>query len=291
MDYKKNEIKAGIMVFVSFTVLAIFLVAIFGIDFGEKTTEYWVYLNYVGGISEGSIVKYMGVNVGQVTEITLLDNGENQVGVKLAINYKTPVKTDSKAFLTSIGLMSDQHIEINPGSPEAALLPPGSVIESKEVLNFAHISETLGDLKSQTQIVLNQVNDLFNEENREHLSAMIGNMDSLMREVRGPFLLTITNLEKSSDQLTKLMDNNDGNLSEILENLKTTTEATNQLITEIRTTVKNFESLMSSNNSNIGEIVENFQAASQNLEEFTRILKEQPWLLVRKAAPPERKSQ
>ena len=289
MEYKKNEIKAGIMVFVSFIVLAIFLFAIFGIDFGEETNEYWVYLNYAGGVSKGSVVKYMGVNVGQVTEITLSADRPNQVGIRLAINSQTPIKTDSRAFLTSVGLMSDQHIEINPGTPEAALLPPGSVIESKEVLNFAHMSESLGDLNNQTQILLDKVNNFFNEKNREHLSAMIGNMDSLMREVRGPFLLTITNLEKSSTQLTKLLENNDGDISEILANLKTTTEATNQLITEMQTTVENFESLMSSNNSSIVEIVENFQTTSQNLEEFSRILKEQPWLLVRKAAPPERK--
>ena len=37
------------------------------------------------------------------------------------------------------------------------------------------------------------------------------------------------------------------------------------------------------------EIMENFQYASQNFEEFSRLVKERPWLLVRKDAPPERK--
>jgi hypothetical protein len=35
--------------------------------------------------------------------------------------------------------------------------------------------------------------------------------------------------------------------------------------------------------------MENFQYASQNKEEFTRTVKERPWLLIRKDAPPERK--
>jgi phospholipid/cholesterol/gamma-HCH transport system substrate-binding protein len=295
MKYKANEVKAGLMIFVSFAVLLVFLIAIFGIDFGKKTNEYWVYLKYVGGISEGSLVKFMGMDVGQVTKITLPDGKENLVGVKLEINAKTPVKTDSKAFLTSIGLMADQHIEINPGSPGANPLPSGSIIESKEALNFAQMTEALGDLNNQVQILMSQVNTIFNAENRAHLASMVGNMDSLILEMRKPLISAISNLDKSStqfakisDNLRKLMDNNDVNFSEFLANLKTTTDGANELINEIRGTVRNLESLMTANHPNISQTLENLQTASQNLEEFSRILKEQPWLLVRKAAPPER---
>jgi phospholipid/cholesterol/gamma-HCH transport system substrate-binding protein len=296
MNYKSNEIKAGLMIFISIAVLITFLIAIFGIDYGKKTNEYWIYLQYVGGISEGSVVKFMGMDVGQVTQINLPDGKENRVGVKLEVNAKTPVKTDSRAFLTSIGLMSDQHIEINPGSPEASLLQSGSTIETKESLSFAQMTEALGDLNSQVQTLMGQINTIFNDENRAHLVSMIGGMDSLINGIHKPLTSAISNLEESSrkfaklsDKVQKLMDKNDGNLSEFLTNLKTTTDATNELITEIRGTVQNLESLMTANHSNISETLENFQAASQNLEEFSRILKEQPWLLVRKSAPPDRK--
>lgn len=295
MKYKPNEIKAGLMIVVSLAVLLLFLIAIFGIDYGKGTNEYWIYLQYVGGISEGSLIKFMGMDVGQVTEIRLPDGKENRVGVRLEIDAKTPVKTDSRAFLTSIGLMSDQHIEINPGTPEAGLLPSGSVIETKEALNFAQMTEALGDLNSQVQILMGQINTIFNDKNRAHLASMIGGMDSLIQGIHEPFVSAISNLEESSRQLAeisndvrKLMNDNDANFSDFLTNLKTTTDATNELISEIRGTVENLESLMSANNSNISEILENFQNTSQNLEEFSRILKEQPWLLVRKSAPPER---
>lgn len=288
MEYKSNEIKAGIMVFISFVVLVLFLVAIFGIDFGKETNEYWIYLKYVGGIKKGSHVKYMGLDVGQVAEINLPSGNENRVKLKLEINKGTPIKTDSRAFLTAIGLMADHHIEVNPGSPEAALLPSGSTINTKEVLNFAQMTETLGDLNTRVQTLLTRVNEIFSSENRANISAMIGNMDKLILEIREPLLQSITNLNKSSNQLAELMEKNEGNLSEVFGNLKTTTQATNQLISKIHTTVENLESLMSSNNSNVIEIVENFQTTSQNLMEFSRLLKEQPWLLVRKSAPPER---
>ncbi|MCH7679396.1 hypothetical protein IID10_08535, partial [candidate division KSB1 bacterium] len=80
-----------------------------------------------------------------------------------------------------------------------------------------------------------------------------------------------------------------GVLEKSLENVETTTEEARVLITAIQNLVSEFQGVVSSNGTSIVDIMENFQFASQNLEEFTRIVKERPWLLVRKAAPPERK--
>ena len=80
-----------------------------------------------------------------------------------------------------------------------------------------------------------------------------------------------------------------GSLEKSLENVETTTEEARLLITEIQNLVREFQGVISSNGTSIVDIMENFQFASQNLQEFTRIVKERPWLLVRKAAPPERK--
>jgi phospholipid/cholesterol/gamma-HCH transport system substrate-binding protein len=295
MEFKANEIKTGAFIFATLVILGIFLVSIFGVDFGKKSKEYQIYLQYVGGIAQGSLVKFRGMNVGQVTEIKLPDDNEIQIAVKLEVDENTPVRTDSKVFLTAIGLMADQHIEITAGSLQADLLPPGSIIESKEALSFAEITETLGEFNERMQGLINQVSDVFNEKNRTHLASTIENFDTLMEEGREPFLKTVSNLnalsgqlEKMSTNMTQLVDQNRGKYEEILSNLEATTRATKQMTTDLKNTTKNLETLMSRNNVNLSEIIESFQITSQNLEEFSRTLKEQPWTLVRKAAPPER---
>jgi ABC-type transporter Mla subunit MlaD len=125
---------------------------------------------------------------------------------------------------------------------------------------------------------------------------MLENVDYLLSEGQTHFLNLVTNLEDLSGQLAKLskdinelMDKNKETFDQTLTHLQTTTEETGQLISELRTTLASFQSALFSNNSSFVEIMENFQLASQNLEEFTRMVKERPWLLVRKAAPPERK--
>jgi phospholipid/cholesterol/gamma-HCH transport system substrate-binding protein len=296
MKYKTNEIKAGMMIVVSISILAIFLIAIFGMNVGEETKAYSVYLAYVGGISKGSLVKYMGMDVGQVTGITLPQGEESRILIKLRVKSNTPVRIDSKAYVTSVGIMSDQHIEITPGSVSAALLPTNSIIESKEVMGFAQMSQELGELNNQLQDLIGKVSDVLNDQNRSHIASIMTHADSIIQDQREPLLKTMNNLENLSSQLNgisknvdELMASHRTNFDEILSNLKTTVEKSNQLIGDLGGSAAHLELLLSTNNQNITETLENFQNTSRNLEDFTRIIKEQPWLLVRKAAPPERK--
>jgi ABC-type transporter Mla subunit MlaD len=85
------------------------------------------------------------------------------------------------------------------------------------------------------------------------------------------------------------MKNNRGNLEQTLGHLEKTTQETAELIADLRKTLSNVDNMMTANSASFIEIMENFQYASQNFEEFSRIVKERPWLLVRKAAPPDRK--
>lgn len=298
MESKSNEIKVGVMIFAAIVILAIFLFVIFGVNFTKDTKEYQTSISYIGGIAEGSLVKFGGMNVGLVSEIRLPDPEKEQtkINLKLNVNQKTPVRVDSKAFVTSVGITAEQHVEITPGSPDAPLLPGGSVLEGKEVLSFTQMAEPLGELSAQMQELMDRVNAIFDEENREHFASIIENTDKLLMEGGGEFVRLVQNLEKLTANLTevsqdlnKLMEKNSETFDKTLAHLEATTKETAELIADLRTTVTKFQGMMSANGTSIVEIMENFQFASQNLEEFTRAVKEQPWLLVRKAAPPERK--
>ncbi|MFQ5707459.1 MAG: MlaD family protein [bacterium] len=296
MEFKANEIKAGLMILISLATLLLFLFVIFGSRIGGETKEYQTYLGYVGGIKKGSLVKYGGMDVGTVVDIAFPNNGTNRIGVRLKIDVKTPVKVDSKAFITSIGIMADPHVEISTGSPRAELLPSGEILESKEVLSLSQMAEPLGDLNAQLQVLLDRVTELFNEDNQAHLASMMANMDQLIGEGQAHFLNVVSNLEELSAQLLDLskevdtiMENNKDNFDETLVNLQKTAKETTEIISELHTTLNDLQSMVSANSMSFLEMMENFQFASQNLAEFTRIVKERPWMLIRKDAPPKRK--
>ncbi len=296
MANKSNEIKAGIMIVVSIIVLGVFLVAIFGINLGDDVKEYRINLEYVGGISEGSLVKYRGMDVGQVKEIILPEDGNSPIALTLTVLKNSPIKTDSRAYLTSVGIMAEQHIEITAGTARAEILPPGETIPTKEVMNFAQMSENLGDLNKQLKGLIERVSDVFNADNRAHLSSLMGNMDTLLQDGQQPLIDIMSNMKKTSREFTlisknmrEMMHKNEDDLEAVLENLAKTTASTQKLIADMQTTVLRLESMMASNQTNFYETMESLQSMSQNMEEFSQIIKEKPWLLVRKAAPPERK--
>lgn len=296
MASKSNEVKVGIMVIVSIIFLAAFLFAIFGVNFGKETVTYTTHLEYVGGLTEGSLVKFRGFDVGQVSEIQLPTPEDPRIGLLLELEADTPVKTDARAFVTSIGIMSEQHLEISPGSPAAGILPPGSDIPSKEVMSFAQMAETMGELSESTQVLIARVSDLLNEENRAHIASIMANANSLVSDGSAPLLKTAENLQNATAEIAEigknvamLTDTSDSNLQQILTNLEKATTNAQQLTAQMGETMAGLQTLVNANHTSIREMMENFQVVSKNMEEFTRIIKEQPWLLVRKSAPPERK--
>ncbi len=296
MDYNTNEIKTGLMIVASVAIFMIFLFAIFGIDFGDNMKEYHTYLQYIGGISIGSVVKYGGMDVGYVTEMALPENNRTKITLKIKIDDKTPVKVDSKAYVTSVGIMTNPHIEISSGSHDANYLRPGSLLDSKEVLSFTQMAEPFGEISAQVQELVNRTIEVFSVENQAHLSSILANTDSLITDGQKELLNIVKNLENLTGHLANLsgdmnemVSNNKVNFDETIIQLEKTAKETGQLISDFRTTLSILDNMMTSNSTNIVEIMENFQFASQNLEEFTRIVKERPWLLVRKVAQPERK--
>jgi phospholipid/cholesterol/gamma-HCH transport system substrate-binding protein len=297
MSYKSNEIKVGVMLLVTLVLFVVFLVAVFGIDFGKETKEYYTYLEYVGGIKPGSLVKYNGMDVGKVEEVTLPENMENdnRILLKLSVSANTPVRRNSQAFLTSIGIMTDKHIEISPGSPDVPMLESGSFLESKEVLGFTQMAEPLGALSETAEELMTRLADIFNDENREHIATMLAEMDRVVSRGSGNIINMMNNLDSLtaslagiSTDLEGMLNDNRNNLDSTMTHIEETSRQTNELIGDLRMTLTQMRVMMSDNGANFAEIMENFQFASQNLEEFSRLIKERPWLLVRKSAPPER---
>ncbi|MFQ5674742.1 MAG: hypothetical protein ACE5G1_02510, partial [bacterium] len=158
------------------------------------------------------------------------------------------------------------------------------------------MAEPLSALSDQVQELLSSMNQVLNAKNRKHLSSMVANMDSMLTDGRANFVKLSENLDAMtanlaaiSGDLHDLLGRNQGRLDSTLNNIEVTTRETSQLITDLRATLAKFENLVSANGPSMVDIIENFQFASQNFEEFTRLVKERPWLLIRKDAPPKRK--
>src|SRR5205085_7215568 len=85
--------------------------------------------NTIQELKVGDPVKMAGVEIGRVRSIEL---GEGKVEVDLKLRRGARVKTDSKASIKFIGLLGQNYVAIDFGSPNAPLIAANAVIETVE---------------------------------------------------------------------------------------------------------------------------------------------------------------
>lgn len=296
MEYRSQEIKAGLLIVASFAVLVAFLVTITGVEWERTENVYSARFGFSAGIEPGSLVRFGGMLIGTVSESYIAPDDNTKIEVILRVDAKAPIKTDSYAFITSINLMGDYYVEITTGTPLATLLPSGSRLQSKDVAPLSQLGEPLSRVSDQVEILLDNLNDLLNEKNREHLSRMVSNADTLlarnMRDISGIVLnlkLLTEQLQSLSGKIDKLMGDNASSLEQTVRQLQVTLARTDTLMRDLSVTTRSVTGMVTANESAFYEVMQNMQDASQNFEQFSRSIKERPWNLVRKSEPAERK--
>lgn len=295
MDYKGHEVKAGIFIFVAIVLTIVFLMIIVGASRFEDKVSFRAQFSYVGGIEPGSMVRYAGVQVGQVTEVKLA--GKNYPGAEVVFEVRedTPVKTDSEAYLTTVGIMGSYYVEISVGSTDAPLLPPGSLIPSKDITGYAQMSGKASEMLHEITELIDGMNAMFNPQNRKKISKALSaasdivvttemNLDTTLQSVH---TLTV-HMEKMLANMDRMIAQNESTLTQSVQNLEQLLRSSQETVEHVNTLLQGVDKSLISNKAQLQQIVENLNSITNNLNEFSRQLKERPWSAVRKTHPPQR---
>ena len=150
MEYRSNEIKAGILVVVAFVVFVAFLVAMAKVDWEKKEKSYTARFSYVGGIERGSLVRF-----GTVQFIT---NGHETHRKRYHIALSRPVAGLEAQFDAIEGLevisidRLDVEVEYSSEVEQAAELLARLVRQQLPIAAFAPASMDLEQAYLQTGI-------------------------------------------------------------------------------------------------------------------------------------------
>ncbi len=296
MDYKSSEIKAGIFIFISVVIFFGFLAAIIGVSSFTETEEYRIRFQYVGGIEKGSAVRYAGLQVGSVVDVRLANDDFPGAEVVVEVTKGTPIRTNSKAFMTTIGLMGSTYIEITSGTPDAPLLSPGALIPSDEVPGIAQISGVATDAAAELTELLRRLNDIFNEHNRRRISEMITSMNSIAEISEENMQVTLKNLNDLIGQFNEMtvaaknvIIENDTSLTNSVRHLEMLLNQSMQTLTSVNGVLAEVDRSIFQNQQQYNQIMDNLNSMTKNLDDFSQTIKERPWNIVRKTVPPERK--
>lgn len=185
METRASYALIGASLIAGVVAFAAFVLWLGHVQFNKAFAEYEVVFNgAVNGLSEGGQVRYLGINVGEVTDLSLDETNPKHVVARVRIDAKTPVRTDSTAILDFAGLTGVTFIQIKPGTDDAALMPKRTggadlpVIKAEQT----QLEElVLGgqDLIATAQITLAQLNTVLDRENADSLKVTLKNLETI----------------------------------------------------------------------------------------------------------------
>src|SRR4030095_5576397 len=145
-----NKIKVGIFIAVGFI---LFLVAIFVI--GEKsnlftpTFKLRAEFETAAGLKKGSSVRFNGINVGTVDDIHIETLDKAFVEMSIEKKVQDFIKKDSKAIVSSEGLVGNKIVEILPGSNNVAHVEHNDYITAVRPIEVEDILKNLDSTSSE----------------------------------------------------------------------------------------------------------------------------------------------
>ena len=201
------EVKVGILILVSVGILAAFVLVMGGLNF-EKTYTVFVDFDNPGALQTGAPVRIAGVKVGKVQELSFRGGQVDPktgrrtlVRAKIAIEERVrdAIRDDADFYVTTQGVLGEQFMAIEPGSPARPVLPPGSIVKGIDpprldlflakafelldttVTGIKNNKELISDIAVNTAGLLRGLNGTLSE-NRERINRIIQNIESLTAE-------------------------------------------------------------------------------------------------------------
>lgn len=315
MATRAQKVRLSIFLIVSSSVLLIFFVILVGNRLMKRMD--WYSIEYrdisVTGLEPGAAVKYHGVQVGRVSSLSLKDAAT--VVVEIEVKRGTPIKKDSEALLTMVGITGLKFVEIIGGSNESETLEVGGTIRAGESM-FDTISGRAEVILNKLEQVLNNVNHMLSPEtttaiqnvlvsvdslttgisdfiayNREHLDSTVSNVDTLITRLS----MASDHVYRTAEAIDRLVKSDDvsasvSNIRAVTERVRTELDSMRltETMSDIRTLARNSNDMVVHTDlivlrtrDDILRSMSNLEEALDNLRETTDIIRDDPSVLLR----------
>jgi phospholipid/cholesterol/gamma-HCH transport system substrate-binding protein len=124
--------------------------------FGETFHIYGTF-NNVGGLQVGNNIRFAGINVGTIDDISIISDTLIRVDMVLQSKVKPFLKTTSFASIGSDGLMGDKLITIAAGENDKVLLGNGGRILTVNPMDFDKSLSKLTKVADNAEIISSQL--------------------------------------------------------------------------------------------------------------------------------------
>ncbi len=233
----------------------------------------------VSGLQVGNNIRFSGINVGTVDNITIINDSMVRVDMLVRQEVNKFIKTDSKVSIGSEGLIGNRLLTITQGSPNAPIVTKNQQLASIEPVETDAIIASLKVTVANTEVVTKQAADMMLKINSGK-----GTLGRIIHdtEIAQNISKSIVNFENTSEELDKTISSTRNSLAVIMQSVQLTADnakVSTQKLEEIMTGVNNGQGTVGRllydtvTSNNIDRTITNLKSSSKSLDENLEALK------------------
>ncbi|MGA2245433.1 MAG: MlaD family protein [Verrucomicrobiota bacterium] len=235
------ETKLGIFVFLAVVAAWIIVETLGSTDWFHHGYHVSAQFDTVQDLKPGDRVKMAGVEIGRVEDIQL---GQNKVKVILRLRDNSQVKTDSKASVKYTGLMGQNFVNIDFGSPGSIPAQEGTELSTYE-------QPDLSALMAKLDGAVGGIQNLTKSFSGDDIHNLFGPLGDFFKSHRDELAATIANITNISGQIASgqgtvgrliYEDTLYSSAMTTVTNLQTASASANDMIAAIKLVVTNASS-------------------------------------------------
>ncbi len=257
----------------------------------ESQYKYYdvVFNEAVIGLSQGSIVQYSGIKVGDITQLKLDPENPNKVWARIRVAALTPIRQDTQAKLTPTGITGSAIIQLSSGKESSPLL----VSKNSEIPVIVAVPSSLKKLLVNSEDILTNINqlitnlnDLTSQQNIKRVNNTLTNLEQITNTIKNEeknIQSTMQQLAQASKQANDLTHNANNLLNtqgkqlltdatKTMASLEQTSAALNKLLKENQGSINNGLQGM----DELGPALKELNKTLTSLRKITNRLEENP---------------
>lgn len=262
----------------------------------DRQVEYQTRFLDVAGLNVGDEVRYGGVRVGSVSALDIDSAPPSAIRVRFRVRRTTPVRTDTRATITQLGLLGQPYLELEPGIGAGTPLAAGGMLQSDENLNVQEAMRRLGSALDRTDSVFAALDRLSRANPLAHVDSTLARADTLVRIATIGSERVLTRLDAVSAHLAVLLARSERlvgvidtavaearpGLSVAQGEMLQTVRETHALVAELRDAL--------AQGGGVSQLVRNLNSASENFARLSTRLERDPSSLLRGRKLPSKPS-
>lgn len=293
--------RLGVFMVVGVALLGVFVAIPVGFRIAEHKHSYVTFFEgeSLSGLEIGATVKYRGIPIGKVSKIAYDAKNLSRVRVLLTVDGEFPMKKDMVAEAGLMGITGLKYVEIDGGGDTSAVLPDGGELRSRRSL-MASITGKTEVIIAKVEMLLNHLNAITAPESLVTVKKILANVESVsatadrfatdmspeIKELAVSFRKTALRMDSITADIHTMTQTVSSGID--AEHFTTIVNRVDTMALSLMNLSQSLDLTIRQSREDVTVSMENLRETLENANELSKMLMENPSLILKGDNPRER---